>query len=160
MPDRIISNHTVWAVAPAAFACAAISGPWLQTHPHFALALALQRGFALVCHQRPERSFWLFGAPVAVCARCLGIYIGAAIGLLLRTSRQLALRILIVVAAINALDAAAELAGLHGNWMFVRFLLGLLLGAAGALLIASSTSENLLPAEAGSGQEKCAETLA
>jgi uncharacterized membrane protein len=92
----------------------------------------------------------LFGEPVAVCARCLGIYIGAAIGLLLRTSRQLALRILIAAVAINAIDAVAELASLHGNWMIVRFVVGLILGAAGALLIMSSMPAVATPAEAAS----------
>lgn len=140
-----------WIVAPVALAMAAVAVPSFSTHGFLVVAFALQRSFALVCHQHPERSFWLFGAPVAVCARCLGIYIGAGFGLLVRTSRRLALRILIAAAAINAIDAATELAGLHGNWMMVRFGLGMMLGAAGALLIGSSMPENLPPAEAGSG---------
>ena len=70
---------------------------------------------------------------------------------MLRTSRQIALRVLIVAAAINLIDAMAEFAGLHGNWMLVRFGLGMMLGAAGAMLIASSMPQNLPPAEAGSG---------
>ena len=140
-----------WAFAPLALAIAALAVPYFVTHGFLVIAFALERGFALVCHQRPERSFVVSGAPVAVCARCLGIYIGAAIGLLLRTSRQLALRSLIVAAAINLIDAMAEFAGLHGNWMLVRFGLGMMLGAAGAMLIASSMPQNLPPAEAGSG---------
>ena len=32
---------------------------------------------ALICHQNPDRSFYYFGAQVPVCARCLGIYVGA-----------------------------------------------------------------------------------
>lgn len=28
------------------------------------------------CHQDPGRSFFLFGAPLSVCARCTGIYLG------------------------------------------------------------------------------------
>jgi uncharacterized membrane protein len=33
-----------------------------------------------ICHQRPERSFELAGAQLPVCARCLGLYGGAALG--------------------------------------------------------------------------------
>jgi uncharacterized membrane protein len=33
---------------------------------------------SLVCHQRPERSFHLSGVAWLVCARCAGLYIGAA----------------------------------------------------------------------------------
>ncbi len=32
--------------------------------------------FAPICHQIPARSFFLFGHPLAVCGRCLGIYFG------------------------------------------------------------------------------------
>ncbi|HKD76997.1 MAG TPA: DUF2085 domain-containing protein, partial [Ktedonobacterales bacterium] len=51
-----------------------IAVPYLLTHGWPVVAIALHGGFALVCHQQPGRSFWIFGAPVAVCARCLGIY--------------------------------------------------------------------------------------
>ena len=33
-----------------------------------------------ICHQLPDRSFHLFGGQLAVCARCAGIYAGAAVG--------------------------------------------------------------------------------
>jgi uncharacterized membrane protein len=33
-----------------------------------------------ICHQRSERSFHIEAAQLPVCARCLGIYAGAAIG--------------------------------------------------------------------------------
>lgn len=36
--------------------------------------------FAPVCHQIPERSFHIMGCPIAVCARCSGIYIGFLLG--------------------------------------------------------------------------------
>ena len=32
----------------------------------------------LICHQLPARSFHLWGASLPVCARCTGIYLGAA----------------------------------------------------------------------------------
>jgi uncharacterized membrane protein len=117
---------------------ATLAVPYFQTHGFLPVAFALQRGFALVCHQRPERSFWIFGASVAVCARCLGIYFGAGIGLWLRTSRRIALRLLIAAVALNLLDVVTEFAGLHGNWLAIRFALGIALGAAAGLLILSA----------------------
>jgi len=32
--------------------------------------------FSPICHQNPSRSFFLFGYPLGVCARCFGIYFG------------------------------------------------------------------------------------
>ena len=37
----------------------------------------------LICHQRPERSFRLWGVQMPVCARCAGLYAGAAFGAVL-----------------------------------------------------------------------------
>jgi uncharacterized membrane protein len=39
--------------------------------------------FRPLCHQDPARSFWIAGQPLPVCARCLGIYIGGFLGLVL-----------------------------------------------------------------------------
>ena len=136
-PSRLVFRYNGWIVVPLAFAVAAIAAPYFLVHGLAAMGVALYRGFSLVCHQRPVRSFYIFGTPVAVCARCLGIYLGAAVGLLGRTSRGIAMRVLIAAAAFNVLDAAAELGGLHGNWRGLRFLLGLLLGAAAALSVGS-----------------------
>ena len=137
-PRTLIVCWNPWAALPLALIAAALAVPDFLTHGFLPIAFALQRGFALVCHQRPERSFFIFGAQVAVCARCLGIYLGAAVGLLFRTSRRLALQLLTIAAALNLLDAATEFAGLHGNWMGMRFALGLALGAAGGLVISSA----------------------
>jgi len=127
-----------WALLPLALACAAMASPYLLTHGYL-IGLALRQGFALVCHQRPERSFWILGGSVAVCSRCLGVYLGAAVGLLFQTTTTVAVRLLAVVAGLNLFDAASELAGLHGNWPVGRFALGVALGAAALLLISSST---------------------
>jgi uncharacterized membrane protein len=102
-------------------------------------ALALQRGFALVCHQQPERSFYLFGGNVAVCARCLGIYFGATLGLLIRVPRRIAMQFLMAAVTVNVADRLAEFAGLHGNLILMRFFLGIALGTAAAMLVAASS---------------------
>lgn len=135
------SVHLRWnscVVVPAMLATVAIAVPWLLVHSP-EMGIALQRGFALACHQQAERSFILFGGSVAVCARCLGIYLGAASGMLLRVSRRVAWRWLIAAVAVNLVDWLAEVAGLHGNWMFARFALGFALGAIAAMMVTGSS---------------------
>jgi hypothetical protein len=67
------------------------------------------------------------------------------VGLLFRTSRRIALRLLIAAAALNLFDAMTELAGWHGNWLAIRFAFGLLLGGTATLLISSSVSRAEIP---------------
>ena len=136
-----------YAIVPATLAFVAVAVPVLMARvPE--IGFALQRGFALVCHQRPERSFILFGGSVAVCARCLGIYIGAAVGLLIVVARQVAWRLLLAAVSINAIDWLAELSGLHGNWIAARFLLGLTVGATAAMLVIASIDKIKIPTQA------------
>jgi uncharacterized membrane protein len=138
--DGATLRWTWWTLVPLTFVAAVVAAPYFLTHGFLAIGMALDRGFAIVCHQRPERSFWIFGAEMAVCSRCLGIYLGAAAGLLFRISRSTALRLLVAAAALNLLDAMTELAGLHGNWLAIRFVFGLLLGAAATMLISSAAA--------------------
>jgi uncharacterized membrane protein len=92
---------------------------------------------ALVCHQRPERSFHLAGVPMPVCARCVGLYGSAALGALVawasspRTAPLLDPRarlIFVLVAAPTALSAAAEWLTLVHPSGAARAILGLPLG--------------------------------
>jgi uncharacterized membrane protein len=136
-----------WALLPLALASTVCAVPWLLARSP-ELGLALQRAFALVCHQQAERSFVLFGGSVAVCARCLGIYLGAAVGLVVRVSRQSAWRWLIAAVALNLVDCLVEITGLHGNWMAVRFVLGFALGTTAAMLVIASTNEVKIPTQA------------
>jgi uncharacterized membrane protein len=46
------------------------------------LAVIIRSAYGRVCHQIPERSIWIQGHPMAVCARCFGIYFGFFVGLL------------------------------------------------------------------------------
>ena len=127
------------ALVPLALAALAISAPLLANSA--LLSFSIRRFFSIVCHEDPARSFWLAGAPVAVCVRCLGIYLGAALGAGLnsaRASRPRLLRIVMTVAALNALDVAAESLSLHGNLPTLRFALGLAMGAALGALVAAS----------------------
>src|SRR3954447_23633613 len=46
----------------------------------YLLSAAVYFSGSLLCHQRPERSFYLWGTQFPVCARCAGLYAGAALG--------------------------------------------------------------------------------
>lgn len=59
-------------------AAAIAAALWLM-----AIVMAPAAAFAaghFICHQRPERSFFLHGRQLPVCARCTGLYAGAALG--------------------------------------------------------------------------------
>jgi Predicted membrane protein (DUF2085) len=65
-----------FALIPLATFLAGRASP--KTPTGYGLAFMTYAIGSLVCHQRPERSFHLFGVQMPVCARCLGIYAGAA----------------------------------------------------------------------------------
>lgn len=92
--------------------------------------------FADICHQIPERSFQVSGTQLAVCHRCVGIYLGFWLGvlcwpwlrhlgqLLLRKPRLILLPLVLVV--INALTFSTPLE---------RVVTGLLAGFPAALFV-------------------------
>ena len=67
----------LWAVAlPSAAMVASLRAP---AFPGYLSALAVYAIGSIVCHQLPDRSFYLWGRQLPVCARCMGIYVGAAL---------------------------------------------------------------------------------
>jgi uncharacterized membrane protein len=56
--------------------------------PHTIAALVYAIGHVL-CHQRPERSFSWQGQSWPVCARCAGLYMGVALGVVLAQTLRL-----------------------------------------------------------------------
>jgi uncharacterized membrane protein len=119
---------TTWIAS--ALLVAALTPPALMRLGQPLAAMAIAAFFSRLCHQRPDRVLYLFGAPTAICLRCLGIYAGAAIGGLFRLDHRLAQRCLGVALALNIADIAAESIGLHGNLPLLRLLIGATLGSA------------------------------
>ena len=72
-----VGLSATWAAALAG-ATAAASQP-MPGHATYLFALAVYAIGAAVCHQLPERSFHVWGRQMPVCARCTGIYLGAAV---------------------------------------------------------------------------------
>ena len=64
------------ALTSVAWVALLVAAPFLWAP----LAAVLYAAGALLCHQIPERSFYVAGFQLPVCARCLGLYAGAAFG--------------------------------------------------------------------------------
>ena len=104
---------------------------------------------ARICHQRPERSFRIHGLPMPVCARCTGLYAGAAVAaplaLLLAAglSSRRARRIAAVAALPTILTWSLEVVGLAHPSNTVRAIAALPMGFAAAWLVIAT----LVPAK-------------
>jgi uncharacterized membrane protein len=103
---------------------------------HNFFAATTYRTFSHLCHQLPERSFFIAGHPFAVCARCTGIYAGfaaaAAFYPLARALRRIDTpprKWLFIAAAPLAVDFAIEFSGIWHNTHSSRLVTGALLGA-------------------------------
>jgi uncharacterized membrane protein len=135
----------VWASAAAGallILAVAFAAPALAAGGHAFSARAAYAFFGAVCHQMPERSFYLLGYPLAVCARCAGLYAGFAAGLLLyplarplRARHAPARGWLFAAAVPTALDFSLGLLGVWENTHLSRSLTGALLGAVAALYV-------------------------
>src|SRR6266545_1177861 len=75
--------------------------------------LAIYRAFSYVCHQIPERSFFIAEHQFAVCARCTGLYAGFPL----------------------AVDFAIGFFGIWNNTHLSRFVTGALLGAVAVFYV-------------------------
>ena len=114
----------------------------------FLLPAVLAPICAVICHQRPERSFFVGGTQMPVCARCTGLYVGAALavpfalvaGSGLASDR--ARRILFVAALPTALTWTLEFVGGVSLSNSIRFLAALPLGLCGAWLVLTVIRDN------------------
>jgi uncharacterized membrane protein len=112
-------------------------------------ARVLGAWFELQCHREPDRTGAWLGASLPVCHRCLGIYLGLAVGAALLRPQLAGPRLLFAVGAAAALmiaDVATEAVGLRPASAVLRVVTGCALalpvGAAAArALLARATSE-------------------
>lgn len=68
-------------VAAVLFCAGLVAVPLLESGGHVA-GRWLRLAYAPLCHQMPDRSVRLAERPLAVCARCSGLYAGGLAGLL------------------------------------------------------------------------------
>jgi uncharacterized membrane protein len=118
------------------------------------IALAYDAG-RVICHQLPERSFFLEGRQLPVCARCTGLYLSAAAGGLtwlvvklargwrgLRLPPRPALMVVIGAAVPTIVSYAGGVSGVWDGTNLTRAILAVPLGfAAGAVVAAVGTKD-------------------
>ena len=109
-------------------------------HPFW--GLTIYRAFSYVCHQIPERSFFIAGHQFAVCARCTGLYAGFAAAAVLyplvrslRRTEAPARKWLFFAAAPLGIDFALGFLGIWANTHSSRFITGALLGAVSVFYV-------------------------
>ncbi|HEY3884301.1 MAG TPA: DUF2085 domain-containing protein [Vicinamibacterales bacterium] len=146
---RILAIASVgWVAAVVAAPFAVQSSNPLLSGP----AIAVYAASGFICHQRPERSFWLWGEQLPVCARCAGLYVAAALGAPLAAvyasgfTAARAWGLAIVTGFPTLLTWSAEAAGLAHPSNTVRAVAALPLGFAVAWLLVGTLLSDRRPA--------------
>jgi uncharacterized membrane protein len=109
---------------------------------HGELAQVIYRAFGVLCHQLPERSYFIDGHKLAVCSRCTGLYAGFALTLLLyplvrslRTTTTPPRSWLLLAAMPLAVDFSLTFFGIWENTHTSRLLTGALLGSVAVFYV-------------------------
>ncbi|HEU4597952.1 MAG TPA: DUF2085 domain-containing protein [Pyrinomonadaceae bacterium] len=141
----------VWGAAAslvALFVGIIVLAPALRARGFMLASEVIYQSLRVACHQQAERSFHFEGFPLAVCARCFGLYAGAAAGLvaypLLRSLDRTDApgRAWLLAAALpTSVDFALGVLGVWENTHLSRFLTALLLGVASAFFIMPGLSD-------------------
>ena len=109
---------------------------------------SIYQAFAALCHQLPERSYFLDGHQLAVCSRCTGLYAGFAFTMLLYpllrplNSTDWPPRERLIWAAVPmAIDFSLTFFGIWENTHTSRLLTGLLLGSVSVFYVMPGLAE-------------------
>ncbi len=120
---------TLLALYSAFFWLGALATPFLSHFESYDLSAKLSYILSNACHQNPERSFWIWGYPVSLCARCLGVYIGTTVSCMNALFNKLNINIkaFIIMVFICLADIILNLFKINtGN--IIRFCTGIIIG--------------------------------
>jgi uncharacterized membrane protein len=125
-----------------------VAAPIAHASQHGLVAATLYQAFSHVCHQQPERSFFILGRPLAVCARCTGIYSGFALTTLLyplmtplKRTNPPARKWLFIAAAPLAIDFVLGALGIWENTHWSRLLTGAIFGSGIVFFVMPALAE-------------------
>jgi uncharacterized membrane protein len=153
-PDVLVSVlRPAFVAASVAWALLLPLVPLIASRPHAtpigtALLIGVYAIGSAICHQLPERSYHLWTAQMPVCARCAGIYGGAAAAAILSLapagqrcaySNTVRVRPVLFIAALPTLVTLVyewTTGHMPANW--IRTVTGVPLGATVAWMVLSS----------------------
>ena len=125
-----------------------LAAPVAAASQHSFVAASLYQAFSHLCHQLPDRSFFVVGHPLSVCARCTGVYTGFALSTLLyplltslRRTNPPARKWLFIAAAPLAIDFGLGLLSIWENTHASRFLTGALFGGVVVFYVMPALAE-------------------
>ena len=141
----------MWAVVATAALLVTVlitGAPLARANGLTALSFTIYQAFSYVCHQLPERSFFIAGYPFAVCARCTGVYFGFTATVMsyplirsLRGTQVPEKKWLFIAAAPLAIDFGLDLMGIWENTHWSRFGTGALLGGVAVFFVMPALAE-------------------
>ena len=144
-PVRIFASWLIWAAVTSIallLVASLFAAPLALNSNHTSVAFTIYHAFSYVCHQLPLRSFHLSGHPLAVCARCTGLYTGFAGAALvypfvrsLKRTDTPERRWLLLATVPMAIDLGLDFFGLWQNTHLSRLATGLLLGSVAAFYV-------------------------
>lgn len=106
--------------------------------------------FLFMCHGIPRRCLELFGVPMPICARCVGVYAGLFAGLLLFLAiprvREKTMRVIAFIAVTPlAIDGFTQLFGLRESTNPLRVATGIAAGLAFGIWVLSAVERKNEP---------------
>jgi uncharacterized membrane protein len=134
-----------WAISTvivASLVSLIVVAPLAAASGHTEIATGIYRAFGVLCHQLPDRSFFIDGHKFAVCSRCTGLYGGFALTFLLyplirplRTTHTPARKWLVLATIPLLIDFGLTFVGIWENTHTTRLLTGLLLGSVAVFYV-------------------------
>jgi len=119
--------------------------PILAHFEQYDLSGILTALYMFSCHQQPDRSFWLFGYPVALCCRCYGFYLGVTISSVIALFDKLIIkrRWIVILSAVTIIDIFINYGlGVRLNTgNITRFIVGLIMGLLFTVFLCYITSK-------------------
>jgi uncharacterized membrane protein len=135
----------LWVSAAAGIFCVGALLVPVAESQGLRIAPLLRLAYHPGCHQIPGRCLDLGSGPLAVCARCAGLYLGGFIGVAATAVAARSLRPrpvwLLIVALPTGLDVTAGILGLAGLGNWPRFAIAVPLGLICGLYLGDALAD-------------------